>query len=362
VPYDSHDSHFLNEIKVSAAEYQTHSLAIANSHYDKDAASEAKLRVLVDFCDSYAQWSGVGVGDGKSAAVAASTDDNLDSDDDAADADMPPVLSSAAPAPASSPVPASSSSAVEFKEVKQAGGAAAGSSSSYSSSSAAVESKAARQAAEVKRGPRPRRHRRRQDSSSGSSSASSSASSSSSDSESCESSAASDSEDNDDEDAETRCAAVQDDAEYLPDRIIAKKTVGWRDFYLIHWLGYTAAERTWEPAAFFDEYCTKQTHDYEQARRPLRILSVKEPPASPGESKEAKPPACFEVQWRGRPASETSMEREEWMRDAHADLVKEWEQRETADAARKRKSLPAQELAAPHSKRRRTASGAVPSA
>ena len=47
---------FLNEMKLTAAEYQTHSLTIANNHYDKDAASEAKLRVLVDFCDAYAQW------------------------------------------------------------------------------------------------------------------------------------------------------------------------------------------------------------------------------------------------------------------------------------------------------------------
>jgi hypothetical protein len=40
VPYDAHDSPFLQELKVSAAEYQSHSLAIANRHYDKDVASE----------------------------------------------------------------------------------------------------------------------------------------------------------------------------------------------------------------------------------------------------------------------------------------------------------------------------------
>ncbi len=43
VPYDAHDSPFLQELKVSAAEYQTHSLAIANRHYDKVCAREMPL-------------------------------------------------------------------------------------------------------------------------------------------------------------------------------------------------------------------------------------------------------------------------------------------------------------------------------
>ena len=86
VPYATRDSPFLNEMKLTAAEYQTHSLAIANNHYDKDAASEAKLRVLVDFCDAYAQWqpdpatvAGVGrAASGKEAKVS----ENIDSDED----------------------------------------------------------------------------------------------------------------------------------------------------------------------------------------------------------------------------------------------------------------------------------------
>ena len=58
-------------------------------------------------------------------------------------------------------------------------------------------------------------------------------------------------------DIQTILEALGDEDEYLPDRIVAKKTVQWKDFYLVHWLGFTAAERTWEPAAFFDQYCTK---------------------------------------------------------------------------------------------------------
>jgi hypothetical protein len=90
VPYDARDSPFLNEMKVTAAEYQTHSLAIANNHYDKDAASEAKLRVLVDFCDAYAQWqpdpataaaatagAGRAAGSGKEAKAAGKLSENL---------------------------------------------------------------------------------------------------------------------------------------------------------------------------------------------------------------------------------------------------------------------------------------------
>jgi hypothetical protein len=280
VPYDARDSAFLNEMKLSAAEYQTHSLAIANSHYDKDSASEAKLRTLVDFCDSYAQWlpASAGGDDGKSSAGMGSTSassrlsENIDSDEE--DVEMAPA-------------------SCESKEAKK------------------------EPPAEVKRPARPCRGRKAR----ASSSDSSFPSPSSSDSES-ESSNDSEGEDDEPPAAAAAAAAEVDQAEYLPDRIVAKKTVAWRDFYLIHWLGYTAAERTWEPSPFFDEYCTKQTHDYEKSRRPLRIVSRK---ARPGESKEEES-LFFEVQWQGRPASETSMEREGLMREDFPELVDAWEE------------------------------------
>jgi hypothetical protein len=327
VPYDARDSSFLNEIKLSAAEYQTHSLAIANSHYDKDAASEAKLRVLVDFCDAYAQWLPDADGDdSKSSSTRASGSassrlpDNIDSDEDE---NMSPAPALEAEATVASFAP----SDLEVKEVKQAAGAA--SLGSGPSSGSAAESKEAKKeppppppSTEFKR-PSTRRKGRR------SSSSWQDSGSSSSDSES-ESSDGGDEGEGEDDDQ----PAAQDEAEYLPDRIVAKKTVAWRDFYLIHWLGYTAAERTWEPAPFFDEYCTKQTHDYEQSRRPLRIASRKARPASPGESKSAKE-FCFEVQWQGRPASETSMEREGLMREEFPDIVEEWEQRPQEVQSRK---------------------------
>jgi hypothetical protein len=89
VPYDTRDSPFLDEMKLTAAEYQTHSLAIANTHYDKDAASEAKLRVLVDFCDAYAQWQPDPATAAAAAVVGAAPggkeaklSENLDSDDE----------------------------------------------------------------------------------------------------------------------------------------------------------------------------------------------------------------------------------------------------------------------------------------
>ncbi len=75
MPYDARDSPFLQEMKLTAAEYQTHSLAIANRHYDKDAASEAKLRELVDFCDSYSHWQGAATPPGAAAATATADQD-----------------------------------------------------------------------------------------------------------------------------------------------------------------------------------------------------------------------------------------------------------------------------------------------
>jgi hypothetical protein len=134
-----------------------------------------------------------------------------------------------------------------------------------------------------------------------------------------------------------------DAAEYLPDRIIAKKTVQWKDFYLIHWLGYTAAERTWEPVAYFDQYCTKQTHDYERARRPQRILALKPRPSAQE--------LVFEVQWQGRSSSESSMEREAAVREDFPELVKEWER----VASRKHPRSADEDAGEPPAKRCRTA-------
>jgi hypothetical protein len=314
VPYDSHDSPFLNEMKLTAAEYQTHSLAIANSHYDKDAASEAKLRVLVDFCDSYSQWQPDDKAGGAGSASASfsglsDAKDNVDSDDEGGSlnsgpADMELGEDNSAPAGASSASLASSSSAAAF----------------------AASALPSALPAEIKKQPaRPASAKARASSSSSARKKKKTASSDGSDSSDSDSSSSSSDDENEDEQA-----ADADDAEYLPDRIIAKKTVGWQDIYLIHWLGYTAAERTWEPAAYFDQYCTKQTHDYEQARRPVRILARK---ARPGDSKSAQE-LFFEVQWQGR-SSETSMEREESMLEDFADVVKDWQRREEERKSRK---------------------------
>jgi hypothetical protein len=311
VPYDTHDSPFLNGMKLTAAEYQTHSLAIANSHYDKDAASEAKLRVLVDFCDAYSQWQPDekgGAGSASSFSGRSDSKDNVDSDDDerglvnSGPADMEVGADDSAPAGASASSSFGSSSAAPFAA------------SSSSTSALPVEiKKPARRSAKARASSSARKKK-----------------AASSDSESSDSSS-SDGSDDEDEDEK---AADADDAEYLPDRIIAKKTVAWQDFYLIHWLGYTAAERTWEPVAYFDQYCTKQTHDYEQARRPVRILGRKARPGGAGESKSAAQELFFEVQWQGR-SSETSMEREGSMLEDFPDLVKDWQRREEERNSRK---------------------------
>jgi len=302
VPYDKRDSPFLEEMKLSAAEYQTHSLAIANSHYDKDAASEAKLRVLVDFCDAYAQWQPADHKAG--AAVDAGMSDNIDSDEEG---EGPAGVAVADELLASASAPASPKASAEESPVAPV------------ASIAAAETKQARPAAKPKTTTRRRRPTRRDSENSSSGDSDSDSSSSSAD----------DSDDRDQHDADD----AADDAEYMPDRIIAKKTVAWQDFYLIHWLGYTAAERTWEPAAFFDQWCTKQTYEYEQSRRPARILALTRRPLRRGDDGKAAAEQFFEVQWQGR--SETSMEREQLMRDDFPEIVHAWEQREQARASRK---------------------------
>jgi hypothetical protein len=208
VPYDTHDSPFLNDMKLTAAEYQTHSLAIANSHYDKDAASEAKLRVLVDFCDAYSQWQPDDKAAGASSSSSSSSGlfggkDNVDSDDEGGSGPADMELGDDDSVP--SPVSASASS----------------SAASASSSVLPVEIK-----------KQPARRTARAKARTSSSSASKKKKASDSDSSASDSSSSDDS-DNEDEDEND----PEDDAEYLPDRIIAKKTVGWQDYYLIHWLG-----------------------------------------------------------------------------------------------------------------------------
>ena len=307
VPYDTRDSPFLDEMKLSAAEYQTHSLSIANSHYDKDAAAEAKLRTLVDFCDAYAQWRPASEGKSSfSAAHAASwLPDNIDSDDE--------------------PVPAAAPAAAAAENAPAAAVAAA--------------------AVETKR-PAPARGRRQR---------AAAAAGSDSDSGSHSDSDSSDGSSDDDQDSVGEEAASHaDEAEYLPDRIIAKKTVAWRDFYLIHWLGYSAAERTWEPAPFFDQWCTRQTHEYEATRQPLRILALKVRPLGLGDDGKTAPEYYYEVQWQGR--TETSMEREQLMCDEYPDAVKDWEQREQTRLSSRKHHLSAQHhlREQPATKRRRT--------
>jgi hypothetical protein len=315
VPYDTHDSPFLNEMKLTAAEYQTHSLAIANSHYDKDAASEAKLRVLVDFCDSYSQWqpderSGAGSGSSSSSGRSDSKD-NVDSDDEGGSLNSGPSDMELGEDDSAAPLAAAGASSSSLASLSAAAPFAASASTSA-------------QPAEIKKQPAQRPAARAKARASSSSSARKKKKASDSDS-SDSSSSSEDEDENQDEQA-----ADDDDAEYLPDRIIAKKTVRWQDFYLIHWRDYTAAERTWEPVAYFDQYCTKQTHDYEQARRPVRIVARK---ARPGDSKSAQE-FLFEVQWQGR-SSETSMERESSVQEDFPDLVKDWQRREEERKSRK---------------------------
>jgi hypothetical protein len=313
VPYDTRDSPFLQEMKLTAAEYQTHSLAIANSHYDKDAASEAKLRTLVDFCDSYAQWQpdekGASSFPGRTGVLNAK--ENVDSDDEAFGDSGPADMELGDDSASFSAAPAAFWSG------------AACASAAASTSLPAGETKQLARPAKAK--ARTSSSRRKKGSSSSSSPSDSSDSESSSDQDD-----SSDDEDDDEDDAEA-------EAVYLSDRIVAKKTVRWKDFYLIHWLGYTAAERTWEPVAYFNEYCTKQTHDYQHARRPLRILAQKARPVT--DSKAARE-SFYEVQWRGQ--SETSMESEASLRQDYPALVKDWEQREGERTSRKQKSPPEQ--------------------
>jgi hypothetical protein len=289
MPYDAHDSPFLAEMKVSAAEYQTHSLAIANSHYDKDAASEAKLRHLVDFCDAYAHWQGAAAAAATAGASPAEPADNVDSDDDE-------FIVSSGSSGSSKPLHAGGAGSPPPMELKQ-------------------------------QQPQHKRQQRRVESKRPAADNAPSDSSDDDDDDDHEAKLRADSDDDD-------CgAAVQDEQEYMPDRIVAKKTVRWQNFYLIHWLGYSEAERTWEPAAFFDEYCTKQTHDFYKSRVPVRIVSQRlRAGGGAGASSSSAAAVYYEVQWQGQ--VETTLEPAADLAD-RPQLLEDWQQREQQRAARK---------------------------
>ncbi len=224
VPYDAHDSPFLQEIKVSAAEYQTHSLAIANRHYDKDVASELRLRELVDFCDKYSAWSvlhPVAAASGQLGRLSV-RDDNVDSDDEGFES-VAPLPRAARPKPVLVAGSGSASSAIdltfETKEGKE--------------SKEPKETKEARaQAAAAGRARLVQDDNFDDDEGFGPL------------------------EDNGSQDAEGK--AEEDEPLYMPEHIIAKKTVRWKNYYLVHWRGFSESERTWEPAEHYDEYCLRK--------------------------------------------------------------------------------------------------------
>jgi hypothetical protein len=297
VPYDTHDSPFLDEMKLSAAQYQTHSLAIANSHYDKDVASEAKLRELVDFCDKYAAWSGSS-GDATAAStLASSSSAPLAGRASVASATVPSSLH--VPRSPASPVAASSASSASAPDSRSPASSSdddvafPGNDGSVASSFASASSGAGSESSSVARSlPRLR--------SAGTSKPGSD--------EDSNNEASSDDDDDDDDnndklgaggagvqglskgrkkatkkqprsrgrDGVAVCDAGNDndnDKVYWPERIVAKKTVRGQDLYLIHWRGFSESDRTWEPAAFFDQHCTAQTYAYEQSRVAVQIVS-----------------------------------------------------------------------------------------
>jgi hypothetical protein len=474
VPYDAHDSPFLQELKVSAAEYQSHSLAIANRHYDKDVASEIRLRELVDFCDKYAQWSiqhPVAAAAGqlgrsnktKGASGAGRRTDNVDSDDEGYPATVP--FSSQSSVGSAS---ASDAAAVGSRGFAGSAGAGSGSGSGASSgqgsfaapillddaasavhladddveivtppstsfglsrAAATKSGKSAKEppltAAQASAIGQARLLGTSDDeddalarggdgggSGFGLDSAQTDGSPSWFDHDDVE--AADDHDaarggnlDSDDDDAapsgtdgkgdlksETKLSRQRggqgrggtgsrrpppppppgqqqrqqqrDDQQlYMPEHIIAKKTVRWKNLYLIHWRGFSESERTWEPAEFFDEYCTLQTTAYERKRVPVRIVSERSRnrPASRSTATASAGAAAsaagagsgagsgstqsqsqtqsvlvyYEMEWKGQ--RETSLELASDL-DSLADwpgLLKDWQAREAQRLARKHK-------------------------
>jgi len=293
VPYDAHDSPFLQEIKVSAAEYQTHSLAIANRHYDKDAASEVRLRELVEFCDKYSAWSvlnPVAAASGQLGRLS-TRDDNVDSDDEGFCSVDPLPRRPKRSAPelaAASASEAASFVALDEDDVEVKAHAAA--------------TGRARLLDDVDDAP--------VDSFAGAGA----------------------------DGGERKEAKKPDDQLYMPEHIIAKKTVRWKNYYLIHWRGYSESERTWEPAEFFDEYCTAQTHAYHKSRVPVKIVSQRTRPGSEsGAAGSAESVLYFEVQWQGHRDTSLEVLADVEALAAWASVFKEWQAREAQRLARKQK-------------------------
>jgi hypothetical protein len=487
VPYDAHDSPFLQELKVSAAEYQSHSLAIANRHYDKDVASEIRLRELVDFCDKYAQWSvqhpvsaaaGQLVGRSnkpKGAGVAGRRTDNVDSDDEGFPATASTVPVSSQSGPSVEPAASASDAAAAGLAGAAGGGAGSGSglgfgavpvsgpgcfaapillddaaayladddveivtppSTSFGLSRAAAtkSGKSAKEppltAAQASAIGQARLLGTSDDeddalargsggSGSGFGLGAAQTEHGSSwferdDDAEAAASAADDHDaarggnlDSDDDDGASSGTEGKGDRKsfqrgrgrrgggrgergtgsrrpppplppgqqqrqqrddqqlYMPEHIIAKKTVRWKHLYLIHWRGFSESERTWEPAEFFDEYCTLQTTAYERKRVPVRIVSERSRnrPASRSTATASAGAAAsaagagsgagsgstqsqsqtqsvlvyYEMEWKGQ--RETSLELASDL-DSLADwpgLLKDWQAREAQRLARKHK-------------------------
>jgi hypothetical protein len=150
----------------------------------------------------------------------------------------------------------------------------------------------------------------------------------------------------------------------MPEHIIAKKTVRWKHLYLIHWRGFSESERTWEPAEFFDEYCTLQTTAYERQRVPVRVVSerTRNRPASRSTATASASAGAaasaagagsgtgsgsgagsqsvlvyYEMEWKGQ--RETSLELASDLDGLAAwpGLLKDWQAREAQRLARKHK-------------------------
>lgn len=61
---------------------------------------------------------------------------------------------------------------------------------------------------------------------------------------------------------------IESHEEYYVDRILDKKTVDGRDFYLIHWQGYTDADNTWKPLECLTG-CDKALREFNESAKPL---------------------------------------------------------------------------------------------
>ncbi len=473
VPYDAHDSPFLQELKVSAAEYQSHSLAIANRHYDKDVASEIRLRELVDFCDKYAQWSilhpvsaaagqlQLGRSNKSATGGAGRRMDNVDSDDEGFPATSssqsgPSVMSAAFASDAAAAALAGSAGAGSGSGSGFGGASTTrqGSSSTpilldnapvhladddveilpppstsfgLSRAAATRSGKAAKEppltAAQASAVGQARLLGTSDDEDDAFARGGGGGGGAGGggfgfehgrsgsppwidhDDDAAPAASAADDHDagggnldSDDDGAPTpswteckgdrktkssqrgrgrggtgsrrpppppppgQAQRRRDDPQlYMPEHIVAKKTVRWKNLYLIHWRGFSESERTWEPAEFFDEYCTLQTTAYESKRVPVRIVSerTRNRPASrtSASAGASGAGACagsgagsgsaqsqsqsqthgvvyYEIEWKGQ--RETSLELASDLR-AWPGFLKDWQAREAQRLARKQK-------------------------